>query len=183
VKGGGDDQKIYLGNEVLCRFCGSSDPTQFRTAAHTIPEALGNKWIFSRDECDNCNSKFGAYDDALANSISPFLTLGGTKGKENKVRQTGRTTRNFVRHQSADQGRQLSIYLRDAEPHSLIKVTSDGLYFRIPIAAVPFRARHGYKALTKIGFALLPDDELRHFEKLRAWLSKITIPKNFPVWM
>jgi hypothetical protein len=140
VKGGGDGPKFRLGNEGLCRFCGSSDRTRFRKTAHTIPEALGNKWVFSKDECDNCNATFSRYEDALANSISPFLTLGATKGKANKVRQTGLTAgHSVVRHQSADQRRHLSIELREAEPHLLIKPVSGELSFRVPIAAVPFR--------------------------------------------
>ena len=45
----------------------------------------------SRDECDACNARFGAFDDALAKSLGAVLTLGGTPGKGDKVRQTGRT--------------------------------------------------------------------------------------------
>ena len=43
-----------------CRFCGGYSPgVSFQQQAHAIPEALGNKTLFTSYECDNCNQKFG----------------------------------------------------------------------------------------------------------------------------
>lgn len=109
VKGCIGGARILLGEKGICRYCGGRNPKTFRKIAHAIPEALGNKWIISADECDVCNDAFSLYEDALANSVSPLLTLGGTAGKGNKVRQTGRTAgdaviRRDVRGLSIDEG-------------------------------------------------------------------------------
>ena len=55
-------QKIMLGDTQnrVCRFCGKRSPeVTFESEAHAIPEALGNKSIFSAYECDVCNHMFG----------------------------------------------------------------------------------------------------------------------------
>lgn len=65
VKGAIGRPRVLLGEKGFCRFCGASDPSVFRKDSHTFPEALGNKWVISRDECDTCNTKiFSRYDDA-----------------------------------------------------------------------------------------------------------------------
>src|SRR5882724_8394208 len=91
VKGSIGGGTVFLGKKGRCRYCGETNIARFRMKAHAFPEALGNKWIMSRDECDACNRIFSKYDDAIARAVSPFLTLGGVKGKSRKVRQTGRS--------------------------------------------------------------------------------------------
>ena len=86
-----NDRPMKIGNKGECRFCGEKSLEKFRHRAHLIPEALGNKWLFAQDECDLCNKLFGTYDQALSDAFGAILTLGGTKGKKNKVRKTGQT--------------------------------------------------------------------------------------------
>ena len=58
-----------------------------------------------------------AFDDALAKSSGAVLTVGGTQGKRNKVRQTGRTTGPASIRHSVEDG-QRSISMRD-QRHAL----------------------------------------------------------------
>jgi hypothetical protein len=149
--------------------------------AHAFPEALGNKWIISRDECDRCNQAFSKYDDAIAKAVSPFLTLGGVKGKSNKVRKTGRSEGESVisRHGGAD-GQRINMFANNADPAQHVSVTAEGiLRMTMPVANVPFKPRRAYKALVKMGVALLPDEELNHYTKLRAWLLDIDDKVDF----
>ena len=165
----------FVGTAGKCRFCGSDDPTGFRQKAHTIPEALGNKWLFSRDECDACNALFSRYDQALADVVAPILTLGATKGKGNRVRKTGRShSRSKIRHSRDAQGKRslrLGAALKDDEAIGRIDLETGDWVLEHPLPSTPFRPRHAYKALCKIGYALLPEDELGNFTKLREWLQ------------
>jgi len=185
VKGFAGDGLILIGTPGHCRYCGTCDTALFRKIAHTFPEALGNKWVISQDECDGCNTKiFSLYDEELAKAVSPFLTLGGVKGKDNKIRQTGRTGRGSVITQSRGvEGRSLLFVLNDTDPAGLLGVDPRNgmMQMRTPIAAVPFKPRHAYKALAKMGVALLPDDELPHYTKLIEWLDDPTDDEDFPV--
>lgn len=182
VKGSIGRGTVFLGTAGRCRYCGETNPRCFRMTAHAFPEALGNKWVISRDECDGCNRIFSKYDDAIANAVSPFLTLGGVKGKSNKVRQTGRSKGNAVisRRGGAD-GLGINIFACNADPAQHVSVTAQGLLrLNMPIAGVPYRPRWAYKALAKMGIALLPDEELDHYTKLRAWLLDADDKIDFP---
>jgi hypothetical protein len=181
VRGSIGGPQIRLGQRGRCRYCHGAGP--FRKIAHAFPEALGNKRVVSLDECDNCNELFSRYDDALANSVSPFLTLGGTHGKGNKIRQTGRSAGDAVlsRGPGPDLPR-ITAMVRSSDLASHASFDGTGKSrFRIPIAGVPFKARHAYKALSKMAFAILPEDELKHYERLRKWLLVHDDDTDFPV--
>lgn len=173
---------MYLGSKGICRYCGCRDLAFFRELAHTFPEALGNKWVFSLDECDSCNRRFSIYETALGASISPFLTLGGVKGKHNQIRQTGRSKgRSVIARRQQNDRPKISMVVNDAElkDHVLIDPINGRMNLVTPVAAVPFKPRHAYKALVKMGIALLPNMELANYARLRGWLLDVNDNEDF----
>jgi hypothetical protein len=69
----------------------------------------------------------------------------------------------------------------DADPGQHVSFTAQGtLKIRTPVASVPFRPHSAYKALAKMGVALLPNDELDNYKKLRAWLLDVEDALEFP---
>jgi len=180
----GSKGKVRIGVRGSCRYCGATGRERFRSVAHMFPEALGNKWVESLDECDDCNKLFSVYDEALANSVSPFLTLGGTKGKGNKVRQTGRSAgASIITRQQGQERSKIEVRVRtdDLTSHSVAITSGSGrLRIELPIAGVPFKPRHAYKALCKMAFAMLPESELGRYEKLRGWLLSVNDEVDFP---
>jgi hypothetical protein len=172
VKASIESPKSYIGHEGRCRYCGESDARLFRTEAHAFPEGLGNRWIISRDECDSCNQLFSKYDDAIVRAVAPFLTLGGMKGKSNKVRQTGRSDGLAVLSRHEGEERPL-LFIRsvNAKTSEQISFTPEGvLRLKLPVAEDSFRPRYAYKALVKMAVALLPHVELANYSRLLAWL-------------
>jgi hypothetical protein len=166
-------QRVNIGRKHVCRFCGSIEPTAFRKTAHAFPESLGNKWVFALDECDTCNEMFSVYEDALAKAVSPFLTVGGTKGKGGRVRQTGRSQGTSVlAHHEADGQRKISFSSSDPNSHVRLDRRTGQMQAELPIAGVPFSPRLAYKALAKIGLGLMPEDELPKFKQLLGWLQR-----------
>jgi hypothetical protein len=166
--------EVMLGTSGRCRFCGTTDPQAFRNIAHTLPEAFGNKWVTSLDECDACNARFGSFDDALAKSLGAVLTLGGTQGKGNKVRQTGRTAGPASIHHSTVEGRR-SISMRATgtlfSEHVAFDAETGDLILSIPAGAERFMPSRAYKALVKMAIEILPEEDLPHFSKVNAWLK------------
>ncbi|WP_022669060.1 hypothetical protein [Desulfospira joergensenii] len=158
--------KRFLGTRSCCRFCGNDDQSAFggQTNAHTFPEALGNKVLFSLDECKSCNNKFSVYEDSLCKAVGPFLTLGGVKGKK-RVRQTGRSNGDsFIRHSDQD-GRDIQV--KSTGPTDNIFGSVPGtniIQLRMPVEGDKFIPLYAYKALAKIAISLLPVGELHRFK-------------------
>lgn len=165
-------EKQSFGEKKVCRFCGETDPTKFKMVAHLIPEALGNTCLTSNDECDGCNAIFSEYESNLVDAVRPILTIGGTAGKTNKVPQTGRTGgQATIRHTADENGRRLAFTANGSGAE--FGITDDGLFLLpIPVSPISFKPRLAYKALAKMAYALLPDDELPHYTKLRTWLRE-----------
>lgn len=51
---------------------------KFRTDAHIFPTFIGNRYVLSYHECDDCNHYFGETAD---DSLGKFLGLGGVAGR------------------------------------------------------------------------------------------------------
>lgn len=163
----GQDRR-FLGQRTACRFCGTEDRSAFgkRTNAHTFPAALGNRTLFSLDECKSCNEKFSRYEDALCKAVGPFLTLGGVKGREG-VRQTGRTdSSSKIRHTVEGGRRHISIRTKgDLDQAFGVDPQTGLMRIRMPIEGDKFIPQHAYKALSKIALALLPAGDLPRFKQ------------------
>ncbi|MCH6256817.1 hypothetical protein MLD52_09685 [Puniceicoccaceae bacterium K14] len=167
----------------VCRFCEVDSPT-FKQCSHTFPEALGNKWVFSRDECDCCNALFSKYETALVDCLKPLLTMGGVKGKK-RIPQSGRTLGStYIKHSNSGEPRRQSWHckgesLSDYGPR--LDQKTGLMDMKLPIPEIPFVPRYAYKALAKMGYALLPDDELKNYAMLKDWLQNPKDQLNFPI--
>jgi hypothetical protein len=72
-----------------CRYCGRGIPeATFRKDAHAVPEFLGNKSLFSMNECDECNAILASgYEDHLAKWTHFFRAMMRSAGKERRAGQ------------------------------------------------------------------------------------------------
>lgn len=181
VSGNYGGNKVDVGASGACRFCSSTAPT-FLQKAHTFPEALGNKWVFSLDECDACNALFSKYESALTECLKPFLTLGGVRGKR-KVPQSGRSlSGTFIRHAWGGGQRRLFWNSRvdDLRHLKRMNAKTGNLQRKIPIPSQQFAPRLAYKALAKMAIGILPAEELPHYSRLRNWLQEPHDDVDFP---
>jgi hypothetical protein len=161
-----EPEKRFIGARTRCRFCGDEERSAFggKKHAHTFPEALGNKQLFSLDECRSCNGKFSIYEDALCKAVGPFLSLGGVKGKKG-VRQTGRSDGEFIiQHRHRGVQRHVSVKAQKPSGDFVEIDPRTGIAkIRIPVQGDKFVPRYAFKALLKIAISLLPEEELVHF--------------------
>lgn len=114
---------------------------------------LGNKSVFTINECDSCNSKFAKYEAELAKFIPPsFITRIKGKNGFKEVHLKG--------------GRKISGDFSFINIESDIKALNKGLNVVMP----KFSQVKVYKALLKCLLSLLPDDELSLFDNVIEWL-------------
>ena len=146
-------ERRFLGERTFCRYCNATGSGVFgkKTNAHTLPLALGNRTLFSLDECISCNNKFSTYEDALCKAVGPFLTLGGVCGRSG-VRKTGRSgSGSTLRHSKTDGKRNLNISFQgDPEEAMGVDPATGMLHMNMPVAGDVFFPRHAYKALTRV---------------------------------
>lgn len=156
----------FLGNRQLCRFCGTTKRRAFgsKRNAHTFPEALGNRTLFSLDECEDCNQRFSVYEDALCKAVGPYLTFGGVVGKRG-VRQTGRSAgSSYIRHSMVDDRRHIEVK-SEGDPAKLARINpaTGEVHLRMPVEGDLFIPLYAYKALMRIALSIMPQAELGHF--------------------
>lgn len=177
----------FISSRDSCRYCGTHEISAFgkKTNAHTFPEALGNKVLFSLDECISCNAIFSTYEDALAKAVGPFLTLGGIRGKKG-VRQTGRSQSfSKIRHNKIDDQRHISVRAAGVADELIhVDQNSGILKCRMPVEGDRFIPLYAYKALLKMALALLPNDEVKRFQGAVESLRNLNAyPVGEPLWV
>lgn len=77
--------KRYYGSPSprVCALCGRSAPVvSFDHEAHALPAALGNRRLFSLEECDLCNGRYSKWENELVNMFAPERIFGGVRGRE-----------------------------------------------------------------------------------------------------
>lgn len=84
-------------NTNKCAFCGKgSDEVSFTNKAHILPAFFNNSKLFSKEECNICNHKFGdAFEDELSKMLSPYLISGNIKPRKGLSRKSKNNNTNI----------------------------------------------------------------------------------------
>lgn len=163
-----DPKKTFFGSNnkpQRCRFYGGHAPERtFGNKAHTIPEMLGNKAMFSKDECDNCNSEFSKLENHLSALLAISRPLTNVRGKKSKL--TFET--NSRKSKLSAQNGVVRISQTDDDPictiedsEIVISVESPTL---IPIAV--------YKCFTKMALSVMPEQYLPDLQDTISWVRR-----------
>jgi len=148
-----------------CRFCGRPFPqVSFKSDAHALPHFIGNNKLFTNQECNTCNNKFGRLlETEFAKYMHLNHTVSGVRGK------TGFPE--FKRHDAKITTTGSFIDWKDIPEENLdFDQTSGVLTVKqimptfIPIAV--------YKCFVKMAMTLMPDEELINFEDTLSWINE-----------
>ena len=86
------EKRTYIGeadkSKRICRFCKNQrEIVTFENKAHAISEALGNKNIILREECDVCNEYFDKnIERDFIKFVDLFRGIYGAKGKKGTLK-------------------------------------------------------------------------------------------------
>lgn len=135
-----------------CRFCKKTSQVTFDKRAHSIPELLGNKSVFTINECDVCNRLFSDYERHLSRFIPPsFITR--LKGKK------GHSIMTFKGNDKI------------SGSHSFIDIEhSSHIGDNIDLTGQKYLNVKVYKSLLKSLISLLPDQYVSEFNEHIEWI-------------
>lgn len=163
-------QKNYLPSSSgrRCRFC-LGDPTKlrFRKDAHAIPEAFGNHYLLSREECDTCNERGSRLEDDLTKHLSVARAMSRIPGKGGDVKHRFGDRPSSI---ESDAQRNQLVVVREVGDNSLItRRTRTGLRYLVKVPG--HRPLNVIKALARILLMLAPESELPSLEHIRKWVN------------
>lgn len=180
----GNTRKKFYGerdkSKRICRYCHRTiaDGARFSQEAHAISDTLGNKVLYSYDECDECNDYLGSHCEQ---DFSEFLRFErcfwGIKSRGGITEIKGK---NFtMKH---EEGKSVDIkYFLDSDE---VNVTPSDIVCQYESVYNP---QNIYRALVKYFLGLLPQKYVSHFEKTGSWVrnkdtdgNPVSLP-NLPV--
>jgi transcriptional regulator with XRE-family HTH domain len=157
-----------------CLFCTktSEDGATFKKAAHIIPTALGNDYLKSAEECDDCNDYFGRETEpSLIGMLDLQRVFLGTQGRG---KNDGRPKLCFGENIFARDGERINTVAHDGEKvivraNSVTKDESGLFEVNLPkgISLIPSAV---YRALVKMVVAVVDKRQLPHLEETIAWV-------------
>lgn len=153
-----------------CRFCrrGHLDVT-FEQKAHAVPEMLGNKSIYSMNECDECNALLAEeYENHLGQWSQFARTASQIKGKGGNP--TFKNPDDGVVIASGSKGLKIDLSQITMPPDFWTR--PDPQQFTIPteIVSAPYVPLRAAKALVKIACSVCPTAELAECAPAIDWL-------------
>jgi hypothetical protein len=162
--------KAFLGKgKDRCRYCGrGKKETTFRKEAHSVPEFLGNRSLISKDECDRCNDFFSTHiEDHFAKMIMPMRAALGISGKTGVPTFTPPKSKK-VRLEHDNNRRHITIL--ESETERIMTVDRHTKTISVAMTCQPHIPVAAFKCLTKIALAIMPDQELKHYDLARKWI-------------
>lgn len=162
---GNFDKKTYIGEKKSCRFCSrNSDEVKFKKIAHAIPELLGNKVLFSNEECDECNHYFGILENDLGNYLHFWRTASMQRGKKGVPKYKN----GLFSMGSSKNGRLL---VQETIGNNKVLFDDGSKTITIQGTQKPYVPINVYKTFVKMALSLIPKDELINFEDTIIWLQ------------
>ena len=174
---GWSDDDVYIGSAKKgnrhCRFCSNTEDNKFLKRAHAISESLGNKHLFSNEECDDCNAGLAKIEDH-------FLRLMDIRRSLFKISGKGASShcvegRNFVIR--PNENNDPIIYLKAED----VPYCDESKPFSIKLKHKWCATNEKiYKALVKYVIDLLPDSELVFFNETIKWINGTVYSGTLP---
>ena len=173
------NEKTYLGNKDLqvCRFCNNQSPkVSFKQIAHALPEFIGNKFLFSYYECDDCNKLFSVLETNMAEYMKLYHCHAGVKGKRRvpsfkpNMQQKSRIDHKNDRIEILLDESNLISCIND-EQEKVLTIKSTRTYTPLLV----------FKCLTKMALTIMPEDKIQYFSKTINWVRGLEeLPYKLP---
>ncbi len=161
-----DNKRVYLptSSPSNCRFCSRSSPdVTFIHKAHAVPVCLGNKTLFSKNECDSCNAFFGdTIESHLGNVTLNSRVLGGVPNRKGLPSHHGDGWSSKIENGV--------IVIEEGSKDLNVRVSADQKKVNFTASTRSYIPVAIFKAFVKMAISLMPDNEVANFDSAREWL-------------
>jgi len=155
----------------VCRFCGLKYPNVvFTKDAHIISELLGNRFLASDFECDECNYKFGKYENDLAHYLGITRTMQSIKGKNNVPKfKSSDNTLKIENIQKQDEGN-ISEIRRFDRFNQNFEFDKENNHTIVRYKKPPYTPLKVYKSLLKIALSCVEQKYVHNYKSAFEYL-------------
>lgn len=157
-----DNRKKLLPKKLrTCRFCGKSYPdVKFSNDAHKIPELIGNRFHLSDFECNDCNRKFGIYENDLANYLGMYRTFAEIEGKKGVPKYKSRDRSMEIEHAFENT---FDLNINDVQnPKNKIFYNSENKILGFLSEGEPYIPINVFKCLLKSAISFVDEKDLQY---------------------
>jgi len=174
------NSNVFLGDREnrKCRFCGKTKPeVKFKQDAHVIPQSIGNRYLLSFFECDNCNHFFGStYEDSFANFFSDSRAFANVKNQNSG--KTPKHKENKTGFEIMHTGKSVEIYFGESHPE-VLKLDPEKKELILTVTLPSHIPIHVFKAMVKMAMCLIEESEIEQFGNCFKWLLDTTKDELF----
>ena len=143
------------------------DRRAFSKQAHVVPAGLGNRKLFTLEECDQCNEFLSSLENDLVNSFSLERVFGLIRPRRGSPRHQHPGSRSWL---TADV-RARSTYIRAASWEENIRVRRVGeTAIEIEARCLPYSPMRAARGLACLALRAIPADRLSEWSHVVAWV-------------
>lgn len=164
------DPKRYIGSKEAqqCRFCGKkAGDTKFGNISHAFPALIGNKTLFSHEECNDCNHSFGRSEDHFGKFLLLARTLYQIPGRTGSPSFKDKNSKISYSNQN---GLEITLSKKeeDKETYKIIRDTKQLITDLNSQSYIPIEV---YKSLIKMAISIMPKKYLPYFIEAIQWIN------------
>ncbi|WGE85301.1 HNH endonuclease [Actinobacillus equuli] len=170
-----DKGSPVLGENKKCRFCNKTKEqgASFKKIAHVIPASLGNKYLKTLEECDECNEYFGNnIEPHLINYLALFRNIWNVQSRNSSsLEMSSKNSRLYSKRDK--NGKSITIIESKY-------ISDDGKTLRSNVCIPDLILQNIYKAFVKMVINVLPEKELVFLQDTINWVRTSTMKDNLP---
>lgn len=162
-----------------------NEKNNFKKIAHVVSESVGNKILYSYDECDKCNHNFGiTFEDDFAKYMLPYKIVCNIFGKKSKMAYKEAHSQHRIQmnrtNNIAENIPSKGIILDNSTDKMIEIIDKDTM--KITLKRQEYKSTYVYLAFLKMALSLMPKEEYKKFLSYTVGLlreiSNITIEHN-----
>ncbi len=136
-----------------------------------MPEAFGNRELFTLDECDPCNANGGKLEDQLTKFLAPVRAILPMRSRKGGAKHKPADASYIAKQATKSGGQVTRIEMHEEDPSITVLSRSD-YEMTVRIRKQSFNAMDVCRALARMGLMAMPRRDRDQLDYLVPWIEK-----------